>query len=268
MSSLPQLTKDQILTVFMTTRINETRLAEMPPLLRAEITDNEQRKRVEDVMMLTARSWDIYRDLVQLSFHWNGRSYHFLLCDDPAWAHSGAPSLDDPERLVMFFSDEAELVHAVFLFIGEVFGEVNGKPMYDRLIVGWQIYTQLWPFLVNRAIKYRIPVFREMLGGVDTRWPNARYLGDIANLYLQGGSAGRRLPGLADLLRFWGFDYDDRVPLPEDMPLAICDAPVDTAIEIERYLKDMHALVCMYYGVKANNTLDPRAGIPVPPAGV
>lgn len=265
--SIPNLTKDQILTVFMSTRVNEVRLADTPPLLKAEIADPEQRQRVEDVMTITAKGWDIYRDLVQISFYWNGKSFHFLLCDDPAWAHAGMPSIDEPERLVMFFSDEADLVRGVFMFLDEVFGEINGKPMYDRLIVGWRMYSEVWPFLVNRALRYRIPLYREMLVGADSKWPTSRYLGDIGNLYLQGGAGVRKLPGLADLLRFWGYDYDDRVPLPEDMAAAVCEDPVGTAAEVERYLKDMHAVVCLYYGIKAKNTLDPLAGLAVPAAG-
>lgn len=263
---IPSLTKDQLLTAFMSTRVNEIKLVEEPPLLRAEITDLEQKQRVEDIMVLSAKSWDIYRDLVQLSFYWNGRSYHFMLCDDPNWNKAGEPSLDEPERLVMYFSDESELIRGVFMFLDEVFGEINGRPMYDRVIVGWRMYAEIWPFLVNRALKYRIPVCRELLVGVDNRWPTTRYLGDFANIYLQGGQP-RKLPGLADLLRFWGFGYDDRTPLPEDMGTAICDDPVGTAMEIEHYLKDMHAVLCLYYGVKAQDTLNPLTGLPVPLAG-
>lgn len=266
--SIQRLEATQLVTVFMSTQVDDTKTLEEPPLLKTEIADDYRRQQVGDTIAMAARSWDIYRTLVQLSFYWNGRHYHLLLCDDPDWNDKRTfGTLNEPERLVMFFTDESELVTAAFALIREIYGNMEGRPLYDRMMVGWRMYSEIWPFLVNRAIKYKIPVYRDMLVGADSKWPTTKYLGDIAALYLQGGNPGRKLPGLADLLRFWGFGHDEHRPLPEDLGAAVCDDPVGTAKEIERYLKDMHEVLCMYYGANQTDTLDPRAGLPVPPSG-
>lgn len=253
----------------MSTRVDDTKLIEEPPLLKTEITDLDRKQQIEGTVAITAKAWDIYRLLVQLSFYWRGKSYHFLLCDDPDWPTGGMGSpviVDDEFRQIKLFQDEEDLVRAAFDFLNEVYEQINDMPMFERLMVGWHVPSEIWPFLVNRAFKYKIPVCRGLLIGLDTRWPVSRYFGDIAAIYLQGGN-GRKLPGLADLLRFWGYSQDGRRPLPEDIATAVCDDPTGTATEIERYLKEMHEVACTYYGANNPDTHDPRAGAPVPGCG-
>jgi hypothetical protein len=59
-----------------------------------------------------------------------------------------------------------------------------------------------------------------MLVAPDVKWPNGHYIGDLANIYMQGGAGQRALPGLADALRFWGYWDDEHRPLPEDIETA------------------------------------------------
>ena len=160
--SIPRFTSDQFVTVFMSTRINETRLVDDPPLLRTSVDDSIRRHDVEDSVARVARFWDIYRDVVQLSFYHEGHAYHFMLCDDPE-RDLGGGLHEQESRTVHLYDDEEDLIRDAFAFIREVFGPETpeGQPMYLRTLVGWRMYIEIWPFLINRALKYRIPVYRE-----------------------------------------------------------------------------------------------------------
>lgn len=269
--SLPHFTSDQFITVFMSTRINETRLIDDPPLLRTAVSDPIRRQDVEDSVVRVARLWDIYRDVVQLSFYHEGHAYHFMLCDDPKWDARGHIHEQD-NRTIRLYDDEEDLVRDAFTFIREVFGPETpeGQPMYMRTLVGWRMYIELWPFLVNRALKYRIPIYRDMLTNPDTKWPTTKHLSDIATLYLQGGGGIRKLPGLADLLRFWGYWQDEHRPMPEDIEAAVCEDPFGTAGYIEQYLRDMHSVMCLYYSAQSTTNAQPDSpltGLAVPETG-
>jgi hypothetical protein len=131
------------------------------------------------------------------------------------------------------------------------------------------MYIEIWPILVNRAIKYRIPVYRDMLTNPDSKWPTTKHLGDIAAIYFQGGGGFRKLPGFADLLKFWGFWQDEHRAMPEDIAAAVCEDPFGTAGYIELYLRDMHNVMRVYYRTEDDTTksTDPLAGMPVPTSG-
>lgn len=261
---MQQLDKAQIVTVFMTVRVNELRLVDEPPLLRTEIANAAIRQAVENTVKLGAKHWDMYRDVVQLSFYADGTYTHFMLCGDHDADGQGDPQAN---RVLYVFDDEEELMRAVASYICNLYGATpEGRVLRQALMVGWRMSGEIWPVIVNRAIKYRLPLPRDMLVAPDVKWPNGHYIGDLANIYMQGGAGQRALPGLADALRFWGYWDDEHRPLPEDIETAVCDDPVGTAAAIELYLKDMHDMLCVYTrGNTGQEPVNPLVGAPVPP---
>jgi hypothetical protein len=262
--SLPLITNEQFATVYMTTRLNDARLADMPPLNVTEIPSEMRRLYKDEGTAMTARWWDVYRDVVQLSFYYNGEYHHFLLCEEHP-----SESTSRLKSHVHIYDDEEALIKGAFEFLRGFFGPAtaSGAPLYTRLLIGWRMHIEIWPVLVNRAIKYRIPLYREMLTNPDSKWPTIRHLGDVASLYLQGGGVLRRLPGLPDLLRFWGFwGEDEHIPLPEDLEAAVCTDPYGVIKHVEKYLTAMHDVMCVYYQHNTDTQVDTplNAGLAVP----
>jgi hypothetical protein len=105
-----------------------------------------------------------------------------------------------------------------------------------------------------------------MLTDLDKKWPTTKHLADVASIYLQGGGGFRKLPGLAELLRFWGVLNCEHKPLPEDMALAVCSDTVNTIEHIEVYLRGMMDIIQYYYRTEVSDTdiCNPLAGLAVP----
>jgi hypothetical protein len=140
----------------------------------------------------------------------------------------------------------------------------DGKLAYTRMLTGWRTHTQIWPTLMNRALKYRIKIPRVMMTDPERKWPTYYGLVDLSVIYAQGGSNPRFIPNLADVLRFWGYDNSEAHPLPEDVLAAVCVDPVGTARLVEPYLSDMAAVMRAYYPI-AESVIDEKlVGLAVP----
>ena len=243
---------DQIAVVYMTTRLSQDRLAEMPPRAPLSITDPTRRAEIESNLKVAAQFWDVYRDIVQLSFLYKDKFTHLMLCD----------KLDDdsPDDLrvamatvgaVSTFSDEADLVRAAFDYIaalGCVPSLTSARaPLLQFGLAGWHIGSDIWAPLVNKAIKYRIPVIQDMLCGLDVKWPASRRLLDIATIYTQGAGTFRKIPRLVDALQFWGvIDPSADVPPKNEIEDVVCDYPEIAAAEVEPYLRGMEEVLKLY----------------------
>lgn len=251
---MQKLSSKQLVTVYMTTRLNENRLHQEPPRLPNQVQNASLRQALAATLNDSARSWDIYRDVVQLSFLWEGCSYHFMMCDhvDGESVSIATEIENTPTRSVRTYSDESRMIADAFALVNEMYGvTADGLITYPRLMAGWRMTGAIWPVLVNRAIKYDISVPSDMLVAPDVKWTTGHFLGDIANLYIQGGAGFRSLPGLADLLKFWGFEENDGVMVPEDIETAVCDQPLVVADTVDAYLNSMFNVLCRYYNVKA-----------------
>ena len=260
-----QFTPEAIVTVYMTTQVNEERLVDDPPLMRTEIACDALRQAVESTVHISAKAWDMYRDIVQLSFLHDGRAYHFMLCEGEGEAITQIE--DSPRRRVRVYANEDDLVQDAFQFLNDIYGSYGGRPMYYHMLAGWRMTAEIWPVLVNRAIKYKIPCFKEMLIMPNVKWSQGNYIGDLSNLYLQGGQGLRKLPGLADVLKYWGYWHDESKPMPEDIGAAVCERPLATALAVEVYLRDMHEVMTAYccgYNTNPQAQAGSLAGMPVP----
>jgi hypothetical protein len=103
----------------MTVRVNELRLVDEPPLLRTEIANTAIRQAVENTVKLGAKHWDMYRDVVQLSFYADGTYTHFMLCGDHDADGQGDPQAN---RVLYVFDDEEDLMRAVASYICNLYG--------------------------------------------------------------------------------------------------------------------------------------------------
>ena len=256
MKTLPYLLPEQFCTVLMSSSVNEQRLHDDPPLIPVDYEAEFRRQQAEDGIKMDARRWDYYRDVVQLSLHHQGSFRHFMLCQDINWAPDERTLRRGDNTVIQLYDSERDLMVDFFGYLREVFGPETeqGCPLYDRLLVGHLMLTEVWPVLVNRALKYRIPLYRDMRSNPDTRYSTVQHVADITSIYLQGGAPVRRAPSLPNLLRTWGF-HDQHRPLPEDIADAICEDPVGQALHIESYLRDMHEVLCLYYRADTKETL-------------
>lgn len=259
MQHLTKLDEHDLITVFLTTQLNADRLAAMPPILASEIEDPVERADARLSVGDTARGWDIYKDVIQLSFHAQAHDYHFMLCDTVGTQ----PVVKSETRTIRIFDTEEALMKGAFGLLSEMYGGEfpDGSPLNRCVLAGWRLHTQIWPALFNRAFRYRIQLPRLLQTDPERKWPTVTGLVDLLGIYTQGSGAARTIPGLADVLRYWGFGDATRHPLPADIAEAVCEDPINTAIRIEPYLVDMMNVVLTYYGV---DTTPSRRGLAVP----
>ena len=258
---LPRIDRDQLIIVYMTAEHNDELMAENPPIMRRKFGDPA----VDADMVLStnnsAKYWDIYKDIVQLSFRHMGVNHHFLLCDDPD--HKDIP----PERgrVVTICSSEEEVVRKGFDFLWGVYGGENndGKTAFYRLLAGWETHRTVWPLLVNRALKYRIKVPSAMLTDPERRWPTVYGLVDLSTMYSQAGGNSRYMPSLADVLRFWEFWEDGMGPMPANVRDMLCVDVPGVLKWVEPYLVGMDEVMMHYYSVP-EPVHSELAGLPVP----
>jgi len=243
---------EQIAVVYMTTSLSQERLDEMPPRAPLSIADPTRRAEIESSLKVGAQFWDMYRDIVQLSFLYKGEFTHLMLCDK---LDTGSP---DGQRASMVttgsvstFSDEADLVRAAIDYIANL-GCVQSQaavktPLMQFGLAGWRIASDIWAPIVNKALKYRIPVIQDMLCGLDVKWPAARRLFDISTIYTQGSGTFRKMPRLIDALQFWGvMDQSADTCLKEEIEDVVCDYPEIAAASVEPYLRGMEEALRLY----------------------
>lgn len=261
---LPRIDRDQVIVVHMTVDHNPDLLADRPPLMRQEIEDPTAAADAHLSILNGAKYWDIYKEVVQLSFRWNGTNQHFLLCDE---IESGAVELDTATRRVTRCLSEEALIQQAFGFLWECYGgESNdGKTTFYRILAGWETHRNVWPILANRALKYRVKAPSAMLTDPERRWPTVYGLVDLSTIYSQAGSNPKFMPSLGDVLRYWGFGEDNMRPRMAKIRDCICTDPMSVINWVEPYLLGMDAAVQHYYQVP-EPVFSELTGVPVPPA--
>ena len=261
---LPRLSAEQIIVVHATIEHNPELLQLNPPIMQRELDDSKEADDVRNAADNNARFWDIYKEIVQLSFLWNGRYTHFMLCDDVE-AHHG--KVEDTNNVMLeLCASEAELIEKAFLYLWTLYGgeSSDGRPMLYKLLVGWHTHSIVWPALASRAVKYGVDVPQALLTDPEKKWPTIYGLADLASIYAQSGSTWRS-PGLANILNYWGYNEDgDLKPMPASVRSVICEHPELIARWVEPYLHSMNTLTRRYYGIPPDAAAAPLAGLPVP----
>lgn len=184
--------------IYATTRF-DAELAKLEPPAFATIDENTP----EDVVTLlktagnsAARQYDKYKELFQLSCMYGDEVLHLVLVDDDQRAGvSDVMMENDPRKITLRqVATEGELVAAFWDWF------MAKQPV---IIAAWRT-AQLWALLVNKALKYKIPVPADWRQNPMKKWTTTERLLDVSNLYLQGVTpAVRPMPDLQDVLDYW-----------------------------------------------------------------
>ena len=260
---LPKIDLDQLVVVYMTLEHNPALLQDNPPLARVVYDDPALAADAKLTAASSARYWDIYKEVIQLSFRHNQITRHFLLCDD---IDKEQPDLDTPTRQVEWFLDEESLIRAAFDYLWDTYGNENqdGRTTFYRLMAGWETHRIVWPILANRALKYRIKAPSSMLTDPEKRWPTVYGLADLSTIYSQAAYS-RTMPSLGDVLRYWGFWEEGMGPRPSNIQDTLCEDPLKVIQWVEPYLVGMQGVMSHYYSIPEPVHSD-LVGVPIPPA--
>jgi len=228
------------------------------------------------------REWNLYRTIVSVSFYRGGVSWHYMLNTDLRGGNEGksmslscATGVPD-EGLgvnaarastaegsglnnIQVFCTEKDLVAAVLNALASDSVLVTDKTVTSlgKVFVGWNLARDVWPLLVNKALAYNIPVNCGIMADPQKRYQTLSSDPiSISNMYTQC-TGTRKLPGLTDMLRFWGV-LDEKYcgKLPYSMSTAIADGTIPVSKTISAYMEAMYAITCRYYGIipGADNT--------------
>ena len=265
---LPTIDPSQVISVLMTTQPNAERLREMPPAVPFLYDEPGKTGDKQKWINENAKSWDIYKDIVQLSFYYDRCYHHFLMCDSFDTVNAAPEVFSSGGSQTTLFTSEEALLREALGFMWTAYGGEypNGKPCFQRYLAGWHTHQSVWPMLSNRALKYHIPVLQALRTDPEKKWPTVYSLVDIASIYIQGGGYTRDMPELADLLRYWGVTTTPLKAVPSNMAKAVCDGAAGVLDILEPYLLGIHKVVCDYYpkAVVEPAAAPQLAGLPVP----
>jgi hypothetical protein len=249
------LDPSQLLMVYTTTETMMDRVDEDPPQVAVDTDDEEFRKQLLDSAKKGAYAYDVYRDLRQISFlTYSGpgapKFQHFMFCDDPD-VDIEEHKVNGEERSVHVFDTESSIAGAVGNYLSNHYMSCQGAAVKWRWLTGWKVGTDVWPFLINKLMKYNAWVPDLMKTDITRRWNSVNYLLDVSNIYSQGVSMGmRRLPTCSDALKYWGYDRPGgQHASAGEIRDQICTDPSRAVGLIEPYLEDMFDVVLRYEDV-------------------
>lgn len=251
----PTITNNIVL-VHMTTMVNHDAIAENPPTLPFQIEDPEHRKLLLDNAKHGADQYDMYRDIAQISFYIridgnisDGKFIHLLYC--PGQDQNQFPATGD-KRTVEIYCEEHDLINSIYLTLNKL-GGIDPVTGYATgaipVVAGWKINTDIWPILVNKTLAAGLLLPDWWMTDLTSRFNTVKGLLDVGNIYSQNVSmAMRRLPALADTLKYWGVgkEFDE----PMDIVKMVCDNPTTVPDKVEPYLTGMYEIIKRYYGCK------------------
>ena len=250
-----QVDIDNLAVIYMTTEVNRERIDQDPPQLPFEPDNALAEQNLRDSIKASAYQFDYYKDIIQCSILWQGRYYHYMYCDDHEIPNR---NLDSDWRKIHVVDFEKNLVCEVSELINTMFPTAKGGyPLGGGVIAGWELRTKTWPMLTNKAFGYGCITSKTVLTDLMKQYTTVNCLLDISTIYTQGASpAVRRLPSLADTLKYWGFT-DIEFPLPGEIKEGICRDPIIAAHKIELYLLAMEGVVRQYCGYEMRGDVHP-----------
>lgn len=241
---------DNIVMVYMTTQVNPEEINNNPPNLPYPIEDPEHRKLVMDNAKHGAGQYDMYKDILQLSFlvkmsgsPLHNKFIHLLYCESQEQEiHSVAVPRIEVYNTKARFSGAVQ--ETLMSLAGGVTAE--GYPMGPvPTMAGWKITSDIWPVLVNDSLAHGGIMPGWWKTDLSSRFNTTKGMIDISNIYSQGVSmAMRRLPALSDALRYWccGDEFDE----PMDIAKTVCTDPMAVARKVEPYLTGMYEVLRKY----------------------
>lgn len=247
-----QSVSDNIVMVYMTTQVNQEEISNNPPNLPYPIADPEHRKLVMDNAKHGAGQYDMYKDILQLSFlvkisghTFNNKFMHLLYCESQ---EQEIHALDVPR--IEVYNTKAGFSNAIQETLMSLVGGIaaGGYPMGPvPTMAGWKITSDIWPVLVNDSLAHKGTIPDWWKTDLTSRFNTTKGMVDVSNIYSQGVNMGmRRLPALSDALRYWGCgeEFDE----PVDIAKTVCTDPMAVARKVEPYLTGMYEIVRRYNG--------------------
>lgn len=187
---------DNALYLYTNTFFDED-LAEIHPPSFAKQTNDmspDIAAMLHDAGVRTAKKYDRYCPIFQLSTLHKGTYTHYLIGDPNT---SAKPASD----CFVYFVDREEGLIRSFI--------ESYENLLPSVVAGWEI-NQDWAMIVNRCVKYGIPLGLEHKQDPMVRYSTNKSLLSIANIYQQALPPSiRALPDLQDALDFWDIEIPE-----------------------------------------------------------
>lgn len=244
---------NNLAVIYMTTEVDRDRINQDPPQLPYEPENALAEQDLVDSMKSGASNYDYYKNIVQCSIFWQSTYYHFMYCDDPKIPNR---KLDGDWRRITVVDYERDLICGVSSLINTIVPTtVQGFPLGGGTIAGWRLMNEIWPIIANKSFAAGCILPRCLMADPLKRYTTASNMLDISMIYTQGAAPNiRRLPFLADVLRYWGFT--DKLPSPSEIRADICRDPLMAAHKVELYLLCLEAVIRQYCGYEMRNPLN------------
>ena len=233
--------------IYATTRFDDY-LAKLEPPAFATIDENTP----EDVVALlktagnsAARQYDKYKEIKQISCLYGNECLHLVLaCETPVSLFQVNPGSGGREAEIRLVATEGELVAGFWDWFRA--RGVAGP----AVVAGWRT-SQLWALLVNKAIRYKLPVPPAWRQDPMKKWGSTDRLLDLSHIYLQGVSpAVRLMPDLQDALDYWDIPDPNKhkytYPTQKELRSAPDTGWGEMALRLELYLDGMRRAMSEY----------------------
>jgi len=250
-----QIDIDNLAVIYLTTEVNRERIDQDPPQLPFEPENSMAEQNLRDSVKVSAYQFDYYKDIIQCSILWQNKYYHFMYCDDHEIPNR---KLDEDWRSIHVVDFEKDLVCEVSALVNTMFPTAKGGySLGGGTVAGWELTTKTWPILINKAFGYGCVMSQTVITDPMKKYTTTNCLLDITTIYTQGASPTmRRLPSLADTLKYWGFT-DIEFPTPGEIKEGICRDPIIAAHKVELYLLAMEGVVRQYCGYEMRGDIHP-----------
>ena len=245
---------DNLAVVYVTTTVDRERINQDPPQLPFEPDSPLAEQNLMDSMKTGAYQFDYYKDIVQCSVLWHNTYNHFMYCADPSLPNR---RVESEWRRIHVVDYERDLVCEFSKLISDMFPcTKEGYPLGGVTLAGWKLTNEIWPLMVNKAFSAGCLLPQFVLTNPMKRYSTLECLLDINTIYTQGATFNRRLPSLADTMKYWGFT-DIEFPTPGEIQAGICRDPIIAASKVELYMLAMEAVVRQYYGYVMRDEIHP-----------
>jgi hypothetical protein len=230
--------------VYMTTEFDAELATHDPPTFAVapEGTDEDLVEMLAQAGARAAQRHDKYQTIKHISTRTHDQTYHQVLVRNAEEAQYVNTKLRPKPSVLNTYSDESALVADFW------------QGMLDETtsaVLGWRT-RDMWGLLVNKALRYEVPIPARFKQDLSRRYCTLDCLIDLRNIYLQGCSpAVRNVPDIADVFSYWDLlDVDDSEFLQDEEILTAGVAKWrDPAFmrRVELYLEGMDAAVRRYY---------------------
>lgn len=243
------INKQNAFYIALNTKFNQELAEQEPPSFAKQKNDMSPdiAAMLIEAGVRSAKKLDRYCPITHIGTLYNSQYTHFVLkSDNTEWVSN------TQNQKVYFFKEEKNLIKAFIDYY-------NTKIV--SIVVGWETHT-LWAIIINRLIKYRIPIADEIKQDPFVRYHTNKKLLSVANIYQQAVIPSmRNLPELEDVLIFWDINMPElgysKLLTSEDLSNANIDDWMSDPFtrNASWQLVALEAVINIYYPDKENDDL-------------